>query len=92
MTDLDFVVIPGRGAVFVADLKREAEKAVEKGRAFGMDADTCYRVLESGESIAHYAAFKNVETAGDFQQARERLAAWEKGERDRQQAEWETSG
>ena len=87
MTDLDFVVVPGRGAVFVADLKAEAEKAVQKGRAFGIDAETCYRVLESGETLAHYAAFKNVATANDFTEARRRLAEWEEGERKRKAAE-----
>ena len=87
MTDLDFVVIPGRGAVFVADLKAEAAKAVEKGRAFGMDAETVYRVLESGEGIAHYAAFKNVATANDFAEARRRLAEWEASERQRKATE-----
>ena len=88
MTEFDEMVqVPGRGWVTPAEVRKEAEKAVAKGRAFGLDVEMATRVLISGETLPHYCAFKNVATANDFAEARQRLADWEENERKRKAAE-----
>ena len=78
---------PVLGQPTTEELHAKAEQAVTKGRAFGLDVETAFEVLKSGETLAHYAAFKNVATANDFAEARRRLAEWEASERQRKATE-----
>ena len=92
MTDNRPPYQPVLGQPTTEELQAKAEQAVAKGRAFGLDVETAFEVLKNGESLAHYAAFKNVATANDFAEARRRLAEWEASERQRQAENWGQTG
>ncbi len=78
---------PSIGQPTAEEIRAKAEKAVSSGRSFGLDLDTCIQVLENGETLAHFAAFKGTRTMADFEEARRRLADWEESERKRKAAE-----
>ena len=66
--------------------------AEAEGSRFGYSPEAAFSILAAGETLARAAAFRDVRTPADFEEARRRLRDFEEAERKRKTEEWGQTG